>query len=349
MPAVSAPAKVLVTGANGFLAVWVVRTLLEQGYSVRGTVRSAKKGEHVRALFGSYGNKLELVVVEDITKAGAFDEAVKGVDVVEHTASPWRYSASEPNDFIIPAVKGTVGVLESIRKHAPSVKRVIITASMASVLESFGKNDPVIRYDETSWNNSVLVELEKNPLKLLPVQWYCASKMLAEKAAWDFVEEHKSEINFDLTVLNPPYIYGPVLDEVPSPEKLNQSLSELYNIMIQSDATTPYPEYANGWIDVRDAALAHVLAASTPAAGGNRFIIAAGTYHFQEILDTANAINPPIVRNLVKGTPGTGREVSANWTLDTSKVERVLGIKWRPLQETIADTLADWKQKGFAA
>lgn len=67
MPAVST-GKVLVTGANGYIAVWVVRRLLEQGYSVRGTVRSESKGTHLKEIFKEYGDKLEIVVVEDITK-----------------------------------------------------------------------------------------------------------------------------------------------------------------------------------------------------------------------------------------------------------------------------------------
>jgi nucleoside-diphosphate-sugar epimerase len=68
MPVVDAPAKVLVSGANGFIAVWVVKTLLEKGYSVRGTIRSIDKGDHLKNLFGQYGDRFELVVVEDITK-----------------------------------------------------------------------------------------------------------------------------------------------------------------------------------------------------------------------------------------------------------------------------------------
>lgn len=68
MSPVPAPAKALVTGANGYIAAWVVRTLLEQGYAVLGTVRTASKGEHLRKIFASHGDKFEIAVVEDITK-----------------------------------------------------------------------------------------------------------------------------------------------------------------------------------------------------------------------------------------------------------------------------------------
>ena len=99
MPAVPAPAKVLVSGANGYIAVWVVRTLLERGYSVRGTVRSESKTAFLKNSFRNEAEsgRLELVIVPDITKPGAFDEAVKGVDAIEHTASPFHFKADDPN------------------------------------------------------------------------------------------------------------------------------------------------------------------------------------------------------------------------------------------------------------
>jgi hypothetical protein len=97
MVAVSSPAKVLVTGANGYLAVWTVKKYLQAGYSVRGTVRSLTRSAFLKEQFAEYGERLELVVVEDITKDGAFDEAVKGVDAIAHTASPFHYNATEPD------------------------------------------------------------------------------------------------------------------------------------------------------------------------------------------------------------------------------------------------------------
>jgi nucleoside-diphosphate-sugar epimerase len=70
MPAITPGAKVLVTGANGFLAIHVVEAFLKHGYSVRGTIRSQAKGVHLHNRFSSYGNKFETVVVKDITQAG---------------------------------------------------------------------------------------------------------------------------------------------------------------------------------------------------------------------------------------------------------------------------------------
>ncbi|KAG8762779.1 methylglyoxal reductase (NADPH-dependent) gre2 [Ceratobasidium sp. 428] len=108
MPAIKAPATVLVTGASGFIAIWVCKAFLEAGYTVRGTVRSASKGDYLVDLLKS--DKFSYVIVEDIAKDGAFDEAVKGVDAVAHTASPFHFEADDPQELIEPAVKGTVGI-----------------------------------------------------------------------------------------------------------------------------------------------------------------------------------------------------------------------------------------------
>ena len=105
MVAIAPPAKVLVTGANGYLAGWVVKKYLEEGYSVRGTVRSLIKSAFLLDKFSSYGDRFELVVVEDITKDGAFDEAVKGVDVIAHTASPFNFKTANPDGMILSLLK----------------------------------------------------------------------------------------------------------------------------------------------------------------------------------------------------------------------------------------------------
>ena len=100
MVAISSPAKVLITGANGYLATWVIKKYLEAGYSVRGAVRSISKSAFLKDKFGHYGDRFELVAVEDITKDGAFDEAVRGVDAIAHTASPLQINPTNPDGIL---------------------------------------------------------------------------------------------------------------------------------------------------------------------------------------------------------------------------------------------------------
>lgn len=90
MTAISAPAKVLVTGANGYIATWIIRKLLDRGFSVRGTVRSDSKGKYLLDIFKDEvkSGRFEINIVPDICASGAYDEAVKGVAAIEHTAAP---------------------------------------------------------------------------------------------------------------------------------------------------------------------------------------------------------------------------------------------------------------------
>lgn len=70
MPIISKGDKILVSGANGYIPIWIVRILLERGYAVRGTVRGTSKGEYLKNYFTTlgYGDKFEYVIVEDIAK-----------------------------------------------------------------------------------------------------------------------------------------------------------------------------------------------------------------------------------------------------------------------------------------
>ncbi|TFY58422.1 hypothetical protein EVG20_g8159 [Dentipellis fragilis] len=348
MSPVLPPAKVLVSGANGYIGAWVVRTLLEKGYSVRGTVRSESKGMHLRSLFAGFGDRFELIVVPDITAEGAFDEAVKGVDLVEHTASPFHFNVKTPDDLIIPAVQGTTSILNSILKHGQGVKRVVLTASTACVQKP-GQTPPNGKWDESSWNEPAVREVEEKGAAASPVAAYQASKTLAEKAAWAFVKQHASSINWDLAVLNPPFVYGPPIHEVASASKLNTSMLDFFNNVVRgAKSDAELASVSGSMVDVRDLALAHVAAAQKSAAGGERTIISAAPYYWQEILDLANSsASPEIAATLHKGQPGATKGKPYPATYDNSKCARILEIPFRSLEDTVKDSVADFKARGW--
>jgi nucleoside-diphosphate-sugar epimerase len=103
-------------------------------------------------------------------------------------------------------VRGTTSVLNSALKHGGSkLKRVILTASTVAVFE-VGAAPRV--YTESDWNNAAVEAVKTNGIAARPFLIYCASKVLAEKAAWEFVTGHKSEISWDLVVINPPWMFG---------------------------------------------------------------------------------------------------------------------------------------------
>ncbi|KAF5347603.1 hypothetical protein D9756_010684 [Leucocoprinus leucothites] len=349
MPVVPPPAKILVTGANGYIAIWVVRLLLEQGYSVRGTVRTADKGKYLTEYFGKRGfgpDKLEVVVVNDIAKEGAFDEAVKGVDAIEHTASPFVANIVDPQGYIKPAVQGTIGIMQSAVKHAPGVKRIVITSSCGAVMAPPSK--PSI-FTEKDWNIDSVKEVEEKGVDAQPMSKYRASKTLAEKAAWKFYEENKANVNWELVVINPPFVFGPPIHEITGgPANLNTSLKAWYDAIVSGGPKTQEFLYtSNSWVDVRDTALGHILALQKQEAAGERIIVCSGAYNWQEWLDVASTIQPyPLPNHLPeKGFPGL--ETTYMIQYDTAKEKRILGIKLKTKEETTRDTLENLAARGW--
>ncbi|KAG8702659.1 methylglyoxal reductase (NADPH-dependent) gre2 [Ceratobasidium sp. 395] len=336
MPAIKAPATVLVTGASGFIAIWVCKAFLEAGYTVRGTVRSASKGNYLVDLLKS--DKFSYVIVEDIAKDGAFDEAVKGVDAVAHTASPFHFEADDPQELIEPAVKGTVGILKSIEKNAPGVQRVVVTSSVAAVMDSSKPNGTV--FTEENWNTFSTKQVEEKGKAAAGGDKYRASKTLAEKAAWAEVESKKPK--WDLATINPPMVFGPILQQVDDPANLNTSVAMLYKIIHVKEGETPKETLLQpnmNFVDVRDVALAHLRALEVPEAGGQRFIVAGGTLCWQDALDV---LPPPHPR----GTPGAGKSLTHN-IFDASKARKVLGINFKGLEESVKDTELGLRKRGW--
>ncbi|TFK38821.1 D-lactaldehyde dehydrogenase [Crucibulum laeve] len=361
MPTLQPPALILVSGANGYIAVWVVRLLLERGFRVRGTVRSESKVPYLLQYFNSLGyneDKLEVIVVPDITKEDAFDEAVKGVDGIEHTASPFHSNVDDPHEFINPAVNGTVGILKSALKYGDRVKRIIVTSSCASVL-SLPLSKPTI-FSEENWNTGAPKEVEEQGRAAPAMTKYRASKVLAEQAAWKFYEDHKSEIRWDLSVINPPYVFGPAIQAISSPDHLNTSLRQWYDAVYApsppaAERTPALLLNANAWVDVRDIAEAHVRALEKEAAGGERIIVCGGLFTWQDWINTANALpsHPSLAHPLPKGDPSLlpeepkEREKIYLLSYDVSKAQRLLDIKYKTMEETTRDSLEYFSKKGW--
>ncbi|KAH9057429.1 D-lactaldehyde dehydrogenase [Lactarius vividus] len=341
MVAVSPPAKVLVTGANGYLAVWTVKKYLEAGYSVRGTVRSLSKSAFLNEQFAEYGERFELVVVEDITKDGAFDEAVKGVDAIAHTASPFHYNAIEPDELIVPAVRGTKSILNSALKHGTSVKRIVLTSSVAAIREEA----PTPRdYDETSWNNAAVAKVTSQGSAAGPVTIYLASKTLAERAAWDFVAAHKAELAWDLVAINPPYIFGPSLSPAQTTNEINTSQKEIYDTLTGARTGAQLRGQGN-WVHVSVVADAHVRATHTAAAGGERIIVRSGYFFHQDILDAAAELGIP---NVPRGEPYSTGNIPRATNLVTTKAEDLLGLKATvTLKDAVEESVKDFKARGY--
>ncbi|CAE6445741.1 unnamed protein product [Rhizoctonia solani] len=329
---------VLLTGGNGFIAVHIIVLLLSHGYSVVATVRSESKTTYLRQKFAEAVAKgqLNFAIVEDITVPGAFDEVLKNnkFDSVLHTSSPFVFTINDiKKDLLDPAILGTTEILKAVKAHAPTVKRVVVTSSFASIVDLSKGDRPGHVYSEKDWNPITYEESQKDP-----VSGYYGSKKLAEKAAWDFVESEKPA--FELTTLCPPMVYGPALQEVKSMSNLNASSTAFYALFSGQQR-----ELKNAgvwlWVDVRDIALAHVRALEKPDAGNQRFLICEGRLSINSVVDYIWKHYPERAqaKGIPKPSPSAAFPETGTYVPDNSKSKSVLGIEYLPIESTLADTL----------
>ena len=145
--------RILVTGVTGFIGAHVADQFLQAGYVVVGTTRKAHKADKLKQYFlNKYGKKFEVYESGDIEQEGAFDNAVKDVEIIAHLASPVVITAEDPiKEVITPAIVGTINILNSAVKYGKQVKHVIVTSSMFSVT-SADVSDRYI-YTEIDWND----------------------------------------------------------------------------------------------------------------------------------------------------------------------------------------------------
>lgn len=351
MPAIQPNSHVLVTGGSGFIASWCVYQLLERGHKVRATVRSDDKGKYLQRVFKKYGDHFNFIIAEDLEKEGAFDDAVKGIDAVLHTASPFHFNIEgDPKRTLInPAVNGTRNVLSSINKHGSDVKRVVITSSFAAILDSTRQGHIV--YTEKDWNISSVENVEKKGKDQEGPDAYRASKTMAERAAWEFVEENKPK--WDLVTVNPPLVFGPIIHQVNAPEKLNTSVGMTWGLLHGSKKEDDLLAPAGNLVDVRDVAYTHVEALVRSDAGGNRFAASNGPFVYQDVVDIIHkdsSVPEDWKKQVPVGKEGQGSSVKQN-ELDGSKATRVLGLKYIPVQDTVKDmvaSLADYEKRGWS-
>ncbi|MEQ8691641.1 MAG: aldehyde reductase, partial [Pseudomonadales bacterium] len=253
--------RVLVSGANGFIASHIVEQLLAAGYEVVGTVRNLGDSKTVGHLEALPGSKRLSLVAADITDTDPFGKLTADVDYVMHTASPYVMHVADPQrDLVTPAVNGTLAMLRACQEST-RIKRVIVTSSMAAITDEPDRNHVLT---EADWNEKS--SIARNP--------YYFSKTQAERAAWDFVSEHQP--GWALITINPFMVLGP--SHTPSLNTTNQIFVDLM--------VGKYPvifALTWGFVDVRDVALAHLRAMERPAASG-RYLCAGETRSMRQVV-----------------------------------------------------------------
>jgi len=334
MPVIEPGARVLVTGASGFIAVHTIKCFLDHGFDVTGTVRSKSKGDYLVDLFKGSKQKFDYVIVEDISAEGAFDEAVKGVDAVAHTASPFHFKANEPSELFVPAINGTVGILKSLQKNNPTIKRIVITASVACIINTDLPQPH--EFTDDDWNPVSVPVCEKLGAKADGANKYRASKILAEQSFWKFFETEKPA--FDGVAINPPTVLGPIIHQVDSPESINTSVGGFFTWMEGKHKQEELPAPAGTYVDVRDVALAHVRALMVPEAGGHRFICSPSAISGNDYCVVIKKLYPELP-NVPTGDASKREEINSKCNyMNGTKLTRIMGIEYTPLEVTLEDT-----------
>lgn len=324
---------VLVTGGTGFVAGWTIVSLLQQGYRVRTTVRSLAKEAAVRTAVGKVvdaGERLEFAVA-DLMDDGGWEKAMAGCDFVLHVASPLsgENTGADRYALVAPARDGTLRVLKAA--VAAGVKRVVMTSAAATTRQRLDKD---IVADETMWADPDDPQFDA----------YRVSKILAERAAWDFIKAHGGDTEF-ATVL-PGAVFGPILTE-----------GNMGSVQIIKGLLEGRPAFApqlGFWVvDVRDLVDLHIKAMTAPQAAGERFL-AVGDFKWmvelgrilkegmgargarattRQLPDFIVKLLLPFMPQLRTLAPLIGRKFGVS----SEKARRVLGFAPRPVAETITD------------
>lgn len=333
---------VMVTGATGYVAGWIVKKLLDEGMTVHAAVRDPQKTSKLQHLNNIAARSPGTIVYfkSDLLEDGSYAGAMEGCEVVYHTASPFTSDYKDPQkELIDPALNGTRNVLQQANKIS-SVNRVVVTSSCAAIYTDCtdAENTPNGLFSEKIWNTTASVDYQP----------YSYSKTLAEKEAWLIAGKQD---RWKLVTINPCFILGPALNP-------KSATSESFSLLKQmGDGTLKMgvPNVGLGLVDVRDVAEAHFQAGFSDKANG-RNIVCGHSSSFLEmaqllyseygenypvpnsalpkwlIMFVGPMVNKALSRKFIKNN------VNKEWKADNSKSKRELGISYRPLKETMMDS-----------
>ena len=328
--------SVLVTGGTGFVGAHIILQLLQKGYNVKTTLRSIRSKEKVIDTLKSNGittfDNLEFVEA-DLSEDDNWEEAMKGCNYVLSVASPvFMTIPKDENEAMRPAVDGIVRILKAARNA--SIKRVVMTSNFGAV--GFSNKNPNTATTEADWtdpNEKGLSAYEK-------------SKLLAERAAWDFIKKEGGDLEF--ATINPVAILGPSLSA-----HISGSFGLLTHLLDGSMKAIPCIPL--NVIDVRDVADLHIRAMTNPNANGQRFIASAdGQISMPEIAALLRNKYPDITKkvpvetlsdSVIFSNASSNRQAEAtallmriNRNVSNEKAKKILG--WTPISNNDEAILA---------
>lgn len=316
---------VLVTGGTGFVGTHIIFQLLQRGYNVKTTLRSLSNKSKVIDTLKSNGITTfdNLTFVEaDLSKDDNWDLAMKGCNYLLSVASPVFFNIpKDENEVIRPASEGIIRVLKAARNAG--VKRVVMTSNFGAV--GFSNKNSNIATTEEDWTNPN----EKG------LSAYEKSKLLAERAAWDFIKKEGGSLEF--TTINPVAILGPSLSV-----HISGSFGLIEHLL--NGSMKAIPNIPLNIVDVRDVADLHIRAMTNPKANGQRFIASAdGQISMPEIAALIKNKKPDIAKNISTKTVPNWIIYSASLFNKQAKEAALLLRMSRNVSNTKAKKTLGWK------
>jgi nucleoside-diphosphate-sugar epimerase len=305
---------VCVTGGSGFIASHIIKQLLEKGYTVIAVVRDLSNDSKIAHLKNFPQKPSQLSIRQAVIEEGTYGAALKGANILIHTATPYKYTADDPQkEIVYPAIKGTEDAIKAALENG--IKRVVVTSSGGAILSY-----PVTQeytYTDKDWNK--VSSLVNNP--------YFYSKRLAEEVAWKYKDK------IEIVVVNPFFVLGPVLSTT-----INTSLSLIKGFLLNQGKVMPGRV---GIVDVRDVATAHVIAAEHPQAVGKRILLCNSVEPWKRVVET---IRKDFPQYPLPSTEGINEGVS--WAVD-SNLQSLGFHSFIPFETTMKDTITSLIEKGL--
>ena len=340
---------ILVTGATGYIASWIIKLLVDDGYTVHGTVRSLAnkdKYAHLSEIDKSGDGNLKLFEA-DLLDEGSFKEAMLDCELVIHTASPFFIQGikNAKEQLIQPALDGTRNVLDSVNETA-SVKRVVLTSSVVAIY-----GDAI---DVRSTGSGVFNEKIWNTTSTESHQPYSFSKTLAEKVAWKMAGEQE---RWDLLVIKPGFVMGPSMSK-----RVDSTSIDFMRSMVNGKFATGLPDFYFSIVDVRDVAKAHINAGLLEKASGRHILVAEAkrAIEMAEILKDKfhkkyklpKGMLPNFMLYLVGPFMGFSwkylkRNLGIPFEFDNTYSKTDLGIEYRPVSQTFIEHVEQLDRDGL--
>ncbi|KAI1267533.1 NAD(P)-binding protein [Xylariaceae sp. FL1019] len=338
--------RILITGANGYIAAQTVSHFLSHGWTVRGTVRSLKSpstvslSSHFSAEISS--GRLELVPIPDIKSPSAFHDALRDCTAVAHLASPVVFDSGDVNYIMDTAVQGTLSVLEAAASHGKDVKSFVLMSSIVAVGTGGTRPGPY-SFTEKDWNDAAVDQLREQGDKAFGHLIYVASKVASERAFWKWIEGNKPA--FVGTSLCPSWVAGPPAFPPSSPDGIAETNKFIYTILSGGQIPAgPGPGYGTH-VDVRDVARMVEWAASHPeVAGGQRYLVGGNGNAAvpQAAADILREAYPERREIIPLGEPGKGylpglKPDPKAAVPDSTKAIEATGQEWIPYEKIVLD------------